>query len=245
MTRHSRRYLAIAWALAAVGVSACGPKRCESCRTVVVAAVGEPTSVFPPLVFETVGRDIGDLVFERLADLKPERPTIDPDAYAPRLASHWEQADSLTLRFHLRKDARWQDGAPVTAEDVRFSFDVFADSVIDALARPQLQANIRSVDAEDSATVLVRFTHAYPEQLYDATYHVRVIPRHIWDSIPRSRWPEDTSVAMLVGSGPFRIEGWTRGQSLSLRAVDPRLPAGRIDRVVWRFTAMIPRRPST
>ena len=37
----------------------------------VVAATGEPTSLVPPLVFETVGRDIGDQVFERLADLGP------------------------------------------------------------------------------------------------------------------------------------------------------------------------------
>ena len=44
---------------------------CANCGTVVVAAVGEPASLVPPLVFETVGRDITDQVFERFAD-RPE-----------------------------------------------------------------------------------------------------------------------------------------------------------------------------
>ena len=43
------------------------PAGCDDCGTVVVAATGEPSSLVPPLVFETVGRDIGDQVFERLA----------------------------------------------------------------------------------------------------------------------------------------------------------------------------------
>ena len=74
---------------------------CPSCGAVVISAVGEPPSIFPPLAVETVGRDIGDLIFERLADLQPGRPTIDEAAYTPGLASRWERLDSLTWRFTL------------------------------------------------------------------------------------------------------------------------------------------------
>ena len=55
--------------------------------------------MFPPLTYETVGRDIGDLIYERLADLTPRRATIDEAAYAPGLASKWERVDSVTWRF--------------------------------------------------------------------------------------------------------------------------------------------------
>ncbi|MGE0352430.1 MAG: ABC transporter substrate-binding protein [Gemmatimonadales bacterium] len=218
-------------------VASCGRDRdCPDCGTVVVAAVGEPSAVLPPLSYETVGRDIGDLVYERLADLEPGRPTVDPAAYRPRLASSWDRVDSLTLRFHLRRGASWQDGVPVTAADVVFSFDAFQDSIIDALARPQLEANIASVDADDSLTVSVRFRRAYPEQIYDATYHVRVIPRHVWDSIPRARWAGDTAVTRLVGSGPFRVDRWERGRSLTLVRVPGEAAGGNIARVIWQFT---------
>ncbi|MGH7658802.1 MAG: ABC transporter substrate-binding protein, partial [Gemmatimonadales bacterium] len=199
--------------------------------------MGEPASIFPPLVMETVGRDISDQVFERLADLQTGQPTVDESAYAPRLARSWERVDSLTLRFNLREGAEWHDGTPVTAEDVVYSFQVFRSPEVDALARSQLENRVASVTAEDSNTVLVKFTRAYPEQMYDATYHVRIIPAHIWRDIPVADWPGDTSLAHLVGTGPYRVSRWQRGQSLELVEVE-RDGGGvttEIPRVIWRF----------
>ena len=151
----------------------------------MVAAVSEPSTLLPPLVSETVGRDIGDQVFERLADLRAGAASIDSAAYQPGLAARWERVDSLTWRFHLRPGARWHDGRPVTSDDVRFSFDAFSDSTIGAPAQSVLAGRVAIVP-EDSATFLVRFTEPSPEQLYDATYHVRVIPAHVWSAIPKA-----------------------------------------------------------
>jgi peptide/nickel transport system substrate-binding protein len=153
------------------------------------------------------------------------------------LAEKWERVDSLTWRFHLRPSARWHDGRPVTASDVAFSFDAFSDSTFDATARPYLAGRVR-VTPEDSSTVRVSFNEASPEQLYDATYHVRILPRHVWDTIPRQRWAEDTVLGHLVGSGPYHIQDWQRGRFVSLvadstRAAEDRTPA--IRRAIWRF----------
>jgi len=213
------------------------PTECARCGTVVIAATGEPTSLVPPLIYETVGRDIGDQIFERLATLAPGGSPIDPAAYRPALAERWERVDSLGWRFRLRPHARWHDGEPVTAYDVVFSFDAFSDSVLDAGARSYLAGRVR-VAVEDSTTVRITFSEPSPEQLYDATYHVRIFPRHIWDSIPRDRWAADTSLAHLVGSGPYHIQTWQRGRFLILVADSTsdaveRAPA--IGRVVWRF----------
>jgi peptide/nickel transport system substrate-binding protein len=210
---------------------------CQDCGTVVVAAVGEPASLVPPLVVETVGRDISDQIYERLAVLAPGGSPIDPRAYRPALADQWERIDSLTWRFHLRPDARWHDGRPVTVEDVVFSFDAFSDSLFDAPARSYLSGRLRAI-TEDSSAVRITFRDASPEQLYDATYHVRILPRHIWDTIPRSRWAEDTVVAHLIGSGAYHVQDWQRGRFLSLvadstRAANRRTPSVR--RAVWRF----------
>lgn len=208
---------------------------CPSCGTVVVAAVGEPSSVFPPLTYETVGRDIGDLVYERLADLQPRRATIDEAAYSAGLATRWERVDSVTWRFTLREGARWHDGRPVTAEDVRYSFEVFQDSVIDAAPRSQL-TGIAAVEPADSNVVVVRFTHPYAEQLYDATYHVRIVPKHIWEAAgARATWSADTTTGRLIGSGPYRFAAWQRGQSLTLVADTANVTRPDIRRVIWRF----------
>jgi peptide/nickel transport system substrate-binding protein len=199
----------------------------------VVAAIGEPNSVLPPLVYESVGRDIGDLIFERLADLKAGGSPVDPKAFMPRLASRWERLDSVTWRFHLRPAARWQDGRPVRAEDVRFSFEAFADSVLDSPAR--LQVNGIRVEVEDSQTFRIHFPRPSPEQLYDATFHVRVIPSHIWARVPREDWAADTSRARLVGSGPYRLAIWKRGQYAVLDADTTAQRRAHISRLIWRF----------
>jgi peptide/nickel transport system substrate-binding protein len=119
-----------------------------------------------------------------------------------------------------------------------FSFEAFSDSALDSAARPYL-AGLKAT-AEDSATVRVRFAQPSTEQLYDATYHVRIIPRHIWQPIPVRSWEADTVLAHLVGSGPYRIQEWRRGQFLTLtadtvRAKGRRMPEVR--RAVWRFAS--------
>jgi peptide/nickel transport system substrate-binding protein len=225
-------------ALTLAALSGCADRRadCTECRTLVVAAVGEPTTLVPPLVTETVGRDISDLVFERLADLAPGGAPVDSAAYRPRLADRWERIDSVTWRFHLRPGARWHDGVPVTAHDVAFSFQAFTDSVVDAGARSYLAGKVRAT-ADDSAWIRIQFAAPSPEQLYDATYHVRIMPRHIWQAIPPAQWSADTAVAHLIGSGPYRIVRWTRGQSLELATDTTRhgTPIPALHRVLWRF----------
>jgi peptide/nickel transport system substrate-binding protein len=216
----------------------CGSDRsdCPACGTATIAAIGEPGTILPPLVQESVGRDIGDQIYERLATLAPGGSPIDPDAYRPGLAASWERVDSLTWRFHLRPGARWQDGRPVTSEDVRFSFDAFSDTTLGNSAAWVLAERV-TVEPEDSATFRIRFAEPSPEQLYDATYHVRVIPRHVWKSVPRQTWAADTSSKRILGSGPYRLERWVRGQFLILAADSVAEEQPSIRRAVWRFTS--------
>jgi peptide/nickel transport system substrate-binding protein len=209
-------------------------QRCDGCGTLVIAATGGPSSLFPPLVFETVGRDITDQIYERLAYLESGRAPIDTAAYRPGLAVRWERRDSLTWRFHLRPGAVWQDGVPVTAEDVRFSFAAFADPVLDALARTAIEGRLEAF-VVDSTTVDIRFAEPSPEQLYDATYHVRIIPRHIWQDVPVEAWPTDTVLARIVGSGPYRLAEWRRPEFLIVETWGDASHAPGIPRVVWRF----------
>lgn len=232
MTVHAAR-----WAIALIvgSVVACAPEApaaCPECGTAVIAATGEPSSLLPPLIFESVGRDIADQVFERLADLAPGAAPIDPAGYRPGLAERWERVDSLTWRFHLRPGAAWHDGVPVTAADVVFSFAAYTDPALDTEARAVLEGQVAAA-AEDSATVLLRFARAYPEQLYDATWHVRILPAHIWEPMPRDQWAGDTALAHLVGSGSYRVTEWVRGQSLRIEVAPGAAP--RITRAVWRF----------
>src|SRR5256885_17203145 len=109
--------------------------------------------------------DIGDLVFARLAVLRAGASPGAPGAYTPGLASRWERTDSLTWRFHLRPKATWHEARAVTADDVRFSFEAYADSVLDTGARSILVGEIRTVEGKAS-TVRIRIQWHRVQLLY-------------------------------------------------------------------------------
>ncbi len=72
-----------------------------------------------------------------------------------RLAESWEVVDDKTFKFKMRGNAKFHDGAPVTARDVKFSYDRTLDPALKA-PRAGLLDNVASTDAPDSATVIVR-----------------------------------------------------------------------------------------
>ena len=63
-----------------------------------------------------------------------------------------------------------------------------------------------------------------------------MIPGHIWEPVPRSEWGADTSIARVIGSGPYRLERWERGQFLILAADSAAADRPGIRRAIWRFT---------
>jgi len=240
------RLSAIGSRLSAIGFSAillatCAPtdSRQASDRpsggTLVIVSSGDADVLFPPSGAVTTSADISGLVFSRLADLTAELNTVDDAGFRPALARSWEHADSTTLVFHLDPRARWHDGVPVRAEDVAFTYDVYLDTLVGSRFRPNLAA-IDSVTARDSLTAVFHFARWYPEQLYDATYHTRILPKHLLDSIPRERLASSAFARAPVGSGPFRFVRWDAGTLIEV-AADTGYFLGRakLDRVVWRI----------
>jgi len=227
--------------LALIVIAACsgrgGACRGEYCGTVVFAAIGQPVSLLPPTTDHILDRDIFDRVFLKLADVGPGLNTVGDAGFVPQLADRWTWRDSLTLAFHLDPRARWQDGRPVTAGDVAFTFAAYADSALDAPDRVNL-ARIASVTAADSATAVFRFRAAYPEMFYDAVYYLRILPAHLLERVAHAGWRSAAFGRSPVGDGPYRFVRWEAGQSLELEA-DSTFFLGRphVRRLIWRFAS--------
>ncbi len=237
-TRHlSQERLSLLSAL--VLAAACTPtERCEGdgCGTVVIATSADASTLFPPLAGQNVDFAIGDLLYLKLAEMGVSANTLGDSDFAPRLARSWEFEDSVTIAFSLHPDARWQDGFPVTADDVAFTFSVYRDTLVNAPVAP-LIARIASVEARDHRTAVVRFAVPYAEQFYDATQHMRILPKHVFDTIPRGRLATHPLTREPVGNGPYRLIRWSPGGSIELNA-DPSFFLGRpgIQRLIWRIT---------
>ena len=125
------------------------------------------------------------------ADLRP----------LPQLALAWESsADGRRWRFRLRDDARWHDGRPVTAGDVTFTFDYLAAH---HRASAWMRSLIKSIQV-DGATVTFNLAKPHSRFLINCGFIVRVLPRHVWETVADPFRPGDARVTL--GCGPFIFE---------------------------------------
>jgi peptide/nickel transport system substrate-binding protein len=167
---------------------------------------------------------------------------VDPDnVYRPDLVSAVEYTTTppYTFTYHIRPEARWSDGVPVTARDF-----VFTQAAIRSVRRevwePDAEgwATIRSVRAVDSKTVsvILRSRFAGWRSLFP-----RVLPSHALRGRDFSTvWLNgiiDPRTGMPIGSGPFLFQRWERGRAVTF-VRNPRYwrkHAAYLDRLVVRF----------
>jgi peptide/nickel transport system substrate-binding protein len=136
-----------------------------------------------------------ELIYEPLVRLDPELNVV------PAIAESWEfSEDGLTLTFQLDPDAKFSDGAAVTAEDVKASFERLLDEETAAAARSNF-LSIESIDTPDPTTVVFNLSQPdAPILMAMATINAAVVP---------ARAIADGSVATTaVGSGPFTLDAW-------------------------------------
>ena len=231
-----RRLVFVAATLALAACQRSGGCAGAYCGTLVFTAVGEPDILLPPSTEQAVSRDIEEQLFLKLADIGLSTNTVGDEDFQPLLAERWEWDGPLTLVFHLDARAHWQDGQPVTASDVAFTFDAYTDSLVASPYRAALR-RIASVTVRDPQTAVFRFRERYPEMFYDAVYHMRVLPAHLLRGVPRDQWKTAPFGRQPVGDGPYRFVAWKAGQTIELVA-DSTFFLGRpaIRRLIWRVT---------
>jgi microcin C transport system substrate-binding protein len=122
--------------------------------------------------------------------------------------------DFSYVTYRLRREARWHDGMPITAEDVLFSFEVFKAN------NPQQAAYYRHVvEAEKSGEreVTFRFDGPGNRELPQIVGQLQVVPKHWWEGTDASGKKRDVTATTLeppLGSGAYRIKEFVAGRSI-------------------------------
>ncbi|MFQ5527266.1 MAG: ABC transporter substrate-binding protein [Thermoanaerobaculia bacterium] len=181
-------------------------------------------------------QDIVDLLFLRLFEEQPDYAE-HPPTFAPELAeSHEWSEDGRVLTVRLRPGLEWSDGAPITAEDVAWTYTAQVDPDI-AWRYAQSKDAIERVTAVGDRTVEFHFAEIYFSRLGDLNEGV-VLPKHAWSGLPFSEWRgnEDWFIENLVVSGPFTVGRIVSQQEIVLERNPSYFRAGypRVDRVVFR-----------
>ena len=206
--------------------------------TVVISLAGEPDFLMQPVITTTASKMVTDQIFEPLAEIGPDMNTMGDVGFKPRLARHWTWApDSLSIAFELDPRARWHDGVPVRAADVKIGWELLADTAVHS---PQA-ANILEIDSvtvRDSLTAVFWYHARSLDQFFTAAYNVVPLPEHLLRNAKRSDLKNDPFVKKPVGDGPFRFVRWVPTQLIELVADTTHfLGRPKLDRVVYSFAA--------
>jgi peptide/nickel transport system substrate-binding protein len=158
--------------------------------------VGAPRFINPVLAVSDADQDLSSLVYSGLLKATPQ------GGYEPDLAeSYTLSPDGKTYTFTLRKGVIFQDGSPVTADDVVFTIGKVQDP---ALKSPESAnwsgANVQRID---DRTVAVTLRQPYAPFIENFT--LGILPRHLWQGVSDDDFSFSPLNVSPVGSGPFRV----------------------------------------
>ena len=189
----------------------------------------EPKLLTPYCVKDYSGQLAQSPVLESMAGLN-----LDTGELEPALAESYEvSADGLTIRFKLRPNIVFSDGVPVTVNDVIFSFNTIMNPDVDCAPLRSYFDNVKSCAKIDDRTVEFKLKEFYFLAL-EFIGGMSVIPEHVYKYAKADDFNHMSDV--LVGSGPYRLEKWDRGQQLIMVRNDRYWgPRATFDRLVFKF----------
>lgn len=201
--------------------------------TLVVVGAVKPDMLDPSIHFNTLANRISRNTHDSLVSME------NPNKFVPALAERWEVAkDFKTFTFFLRKDVKFHDGTPLTAEAVKATWERSLDPANNA-AQSQLFGKSPKIETPNPSTVRISFAEPHPRFLQQVS-----LPQ-LGPGSPAA-WQRMGQAYLMspVGTGPFKVEAWQGENTLILaRHTDykwgPSYGQNRgapyVDRIIFRF----------
>ncbi len=172
-----------------------------------------------PLTFRLMGPNSNDAfagwnrLFTMDFGLVGRHPVTD--RFIPIMATHWSvQGDQRTIFFRLDRDARWSDGAPITARDYVFTWEVMrSEHIIDPFYNNYAELYYRSVDRIDDYTLRIIGTRPSWRPLSD---YAGLWPTPAHATTLDADWVTRTTNQYQIAVGPYVVSDVARGESVTL-----------------------------
>ena len=131
----------------------------------------------------------------------------------PDLAESWStSSDGKTWTFKIRQGVTWQDGQPLTARDVAFTYNYILAN--DLGAYTGYLTHVTSVTAPDDQTVVIASSKPNAGML---ALYIPILPEHIWQTVPQGKIDSWLNVP-TIGSGPFQVTEMKKGHYVKMVA---------------------------
>jgi peptide/nickel transport system substrate-binding protein len=206
-----------------------------------IATNADPKNLDPVLAASTPTLELSAFLFSYTVIYDEHaRPVPDALARIPTVANGDVARDGLTLRYRLRRNVTWHDGAPLTCRDLRFTWQVVMNPHNNVVTTDGYK-DIKEVDCRDPYVAVVRMKRVYApflQQLWSVNGNAPILPEHLLARYNDDRGSFNTAPyqSAPVGSGPFRFAGWDRGSEVRLKAY-PGYFRGRpkLDEVIYKI----------
>ena len=209
--------LGVATAAGATAASGQAEDRSEPDRTgrVRIAIAGDENNLSPfGLTFQSgVTIDLINMVYDTLF-YSPSEP--DPELW---LAEDFKVSnDDRTWTIDVRDGVGWHDGKPLTAEDVRFTYQYFFDNEQGLYSHHVNQLPfVEKLELVDEDTVRFTCREPCPTFNIDPGALIPILPKHVWKDV---KDPATFTKGLPVGSGPYEVVKVAPAQRYMLRAID-------------------------
>ncbi|ARN57738.1 peptide-binding protein [Sedimentisphaera salicampi] len=168
-------------------------------------------------------------VFETL--VKRNRDSLE---YEPLLAESWDISDDgLRIEFRLKDDIWFSDGEPVTAEDVKFTYETIMDVEIDAANIRNYFVDFKSCEVVNDRTVVFNMKRPY-FLAFGMIGETPIIPKHVYEYEDAQDF--NSNISDPVGSGPFVFGQWDVGDKIVLEKNENYWGEGvNFEKLIYKF----------
>ena len=154
--------------------------------------LGQPTALNPIISQNPIDQEISGLIFSRLSDL---------------LSTSDLSADGRTYTLKLKENLKWDDGEPLTSDDVVFTIKTAQNSDVHS----PFEKSWQGIAVERDSELEVKLTLPLSYTFFTSNINwLPIIPKHIFGAIPTENFRLSDYNLEPVGSGPYKFSNFTK-----------------------------------
>jgi len=201
--------------------------------TYTEGVLGSPRFINPIYAAASdVDRDLTELIYPGLMKYDEEGKII------PELIKEYKVLDQGRIyEFYLKEDLVWQDGQPLTAEDVIFTIKTIQNPSF----KSPLRSNWLGVKVEKISEMAVRFELSNSSAIFLENCTQKILPKHIWEEISYQNLPLSIYNLKPVGAGPYKFKDLRQDNQGNIRSMELSInslyvgPLPSIQKIVFFF----------
>jgi len=184
------------------------PSQADPNGKLIFALLGEVSILNPILSTDTASSAVEGAIFTGMTKINEKLEVI------PDLARSWKVSkDGKIWTFYLRRDVKWHDGHPFTAEDVVFTFNSILDPKVNSVRRSDYIIDGKPIKFKVLDRYTVQAVLPKPFAPFLVRSGMSVIPKHILKG-------KDINTAAFnrdpIGTGPFKFKEWVTGDHVTV-----------------------------